>query len=109
MSGFGVNCNDGSFDVLAMNAGWGDIEDGAIAPVTISVDCKVYEGEMTGMYIGDLPAVRIIFETHDHLIDIAAGSTLTLTGPDGRPVAYDLAGAPEAMATLGQCMQDMAG
>jgi hypothetical protein len=44
-----VNCNDGSFDVLAMNAGWGDIEDGAIAPVTISVDCKVYEGEMTGM------------------------------------------------------------
>ncbi|MCX7302496.1 MAG: hypothetical protein NTX73_19330 [Rhodobacterales bacterium] len=56
-----------------------------------------------------MPAVEIIFETHDHLIDIAAGSTLTLTGPDGRPVAYDLAGAPEAMATLGQCMQDMAG
>jgi hypothetical protein len=103
----GVNGNDGSFYLLAMNAGWGDIEDGAIEAVTISVDDNVYEGEMTSMYIGDLPAVEIIFETYDYLMDIAAGSTLTLTDADGVSVAYDLAGAPAAMAILGQCMQEM--
>ncbi len=101
--GFDVTANTGY--VLAANAAWGDIEEGATYPLSFSLDGEVYEGEGTGLYLDDLPGVDIEFDSVEFLMALAEKSTMELANDAGPVMTIDLSGSAAALLRAIECQE----
>nr|WP_246567039.1 DUF1176 domain-containing protein [Gemmobacter fulvus] len=91
--------------VLAANAAWGDIEQGATYPLTFSLDGDVYEAEGKGLYIDDLPGVDIAFDSMDFLMGLAEKNSMELSTSNGPVMTIDLSGSAAALLRAIECQE----
>lgn len=92
--------------VAAFNEAWGDIEAGTTYPVSFMLDDQQYDGEATGMYLGELPGAVITFDNVDFLADLALRNTMVLSNDGGEVMAIDLAGSHEAIEMTIACQDE---
>lgn len=92
--------------VAAFNEAWGDIEAGATYPVTFMLDDQQYDGEATGMFLGELPGAVITFDNVDFLADLALRNTMVLSNDGGEIMAIDLAGSDAAIEQTIACQEE---
>lgn len=104
----GLNPAEGNGYVAAFNAGWGDIEDGTAYPVTFLLDEEKYDGEASGMHMGDTPGVVIPFGSEEFLADIIQRNTMSLMSGETEVMVIDLSGTDTAIEEVIAC-QDAQG
>jgi hypothetical protein len=100
----GFDVNAGEAYVTAFKDSWGNIEEGAMYPVSFDLDGQGYDGEARGMYLNGVPGADIMFDNVDFLWDIAARQTMTLYNGDGNEVmAIDLTGTMVGLEGVMEC------
>ncbi len=99
----GIDNTTGDGYVTSLNPAWSDIEDGAVYPVTLSLDDNVYEGEATGLTVDDMPGADVVLGDADFFGDIMTAQSLALAHDGAEVMKVDLTGAPEAMKAMIAC------
>ncbi|MFD2175640.1 hypothetical protein [Rhodobacter lacus] len=102
----GFDPEQGNGYLMAMNEGWGEIEDDATYPIQFDVDGTTYEGEATGIHLDGLPGVDISFDSPDFLMDVASRHTLTLSSTAGEVMSIDLTDTHAALEAAVACQQN---
>jgi hypothetical protein len=99
----GIDAAQGAGYVTAFNENWGDIEVGAMYPISFDVDGEMYEGQAKGIWLNDVPGADIYFDNEDFMFDLAARQTLTLYHDGTEVMAIDLTGTMAGLEEVLVC------
>ncbi|MFN3825173.1 MAG: hypothetical protein ACK4GW_00395 [Pseudorhodobacter sp.] len=99
----GLDAQEGNGYLTAFNENWGDIEEGAVYPVSFDLDGVIYHGEAEGIWLDDVPGADIVFDNVEFIVDIAAKRVLTLYHDGDEVMAIDLAGTAVGLEQVFIC------
>lgn len=102
----GFDMSDDSAYVTSVNPAWTEVEEDSVYPISMALDDSEYEGEGTGLFVGDVPGVQTDLDGADFFGDIMTAKTLTLSHDGGAQVSLDLTGASDAMQALIKCQDE---
>ena len=102
----GLDRRSGTGYVTAFNEAWGDIEEGAIYPISFDLDGEGFEGEARGMYLEGVPGADIIFDNVDFFMSIAERQTMTLYHDGAEVMSIDLTGTMAGLAAVLECQDE---
>ena len=102
----GLDRNNGVGYVTAFNEAWDGIEEGAMYPITFSLDGELFDGEARGIYLNDVPGADIEFVNVDFFMGIAARQTMTLLSEGEEVMSIDLTGTAAALEAVVQCQDE---
>lgn len=89
--------------LTVFNDGWGDLEEGAIYPISFALDGEEYDAEATGLYLEGVPGVDILFDEPDFLLDIARRNTMTMFYDGAEVMVIELGGTNAAIQEAIRC------
>lgn len=92
--------------VTVFNTAWGDIEEGAMYPVSFSLDGESYDGEAKGMYLNGVPGADIAFDNVDFFMGIARYQTMTMYHDGAEVLSIDLTGTMAGLDAVLQCQDE---
>lgn len=92
--------------VTVFNTAWGEIEEGAMYPVTFDLDSESFEGEAKGMYLNDVPGADIAFDSVDFFMGIAAHQTMTMYHDGAEVLSIDLTGTMAGLEAVLTCQDE---
>ncbi len=101
----GFDGNTGNGYVAAFNLAWGGIDPGKLYDIAFLLDDEQFDGEATGIYLGDVPGAFIEFENPDFLGAIAQRQTMTLFNDDGEVMSIDLTGTFNGLSGALDCQE----
>ncbi len=104
----GFDRTAGNGYVAAFNTAWGEIVDGTEYPISFMLDEEKYDGNATGLHLGDVPGVVVTFDSVDFLSDLAARNVMVLQSEGEDVMSIDLSGTDAAIAETIAC-QDVQG
>ena len=103
----GLDRTQGVGYVTVFNTAWGDIEDGAIYPISFALDGEGFEGEAKGMYLNGVPGADIEFDNVEFFMSIAERQTMTMYNVDGGEVlSIDLTGTMAGLEAVLECQDE---
>jgi len=102
----GFDRTNGMGYLTAFNTNWGDIEEGAMYPISFTLDGEQFDGEAKGMYLNDIPGADIEFDNTDFFMSIAKRQTMTLYTDAGEVMSIDLTGSALALEAALQCQDE---
>ncbi len=103
----GLDRNKGVGYVTVFNTAWGDIEAGAVYPISFTLDGESFDGEARGIYLADVPGADIEFDNVDFFMSIAQRQTMTMFNGDGEEVlSIDLTGTMAGLEAVLECQDE---
>ena len=92
--------------VTVFNTAWGDIEEGAVYPISFSLDGESYEGEAKGMYLNGVPGADLAFDSVDFFMGIAKYQTMTMYHDGAEVLSLDLTGTMAGLEAVLTCQDE---
>lgn len=105
----GLDRRDSTGYVTAFNAAWGDIEAGAVYPISFSLDGELFEGEARGIYLNGMPGADIVFDNVDFFMSIALRQTMILYHDGAEVMSIDLTGSKLGLEAVLECQDEQEG
>jgi hypothetical protein len=102
----GFDPNAGTAYVTAFNTAWGDIEPGTVYPITFTLDGEQFDGEATGIYLGDIPGADVAFDNVDFFMSIAQRQNMTMFHDGAEVLSIDLTGTAAGLEAVLQCQDE---
>lgn len=102
----GLDARDGTGYVTAFNEAWGDIEEGAVYPISFSLDGEAFEGEARGIYLDGMPGADIVFDNVDFFMSIAERQTMTMYHDGAEVMSIDLTGTMRGLEAVLDCQDE---
>lgn len=102
----GFDRNQGNGYVTVFNTAWGDIEEGAVYPISFSLDGEGYEGEARGIYLNGVPGADVAFDNVDFFMGIAQYQTMTMFHDGAEVLSIDLTGTMQGLEAAVQCQDE---
>jgi len=103
----GLDRNNGVGYVTVFNTAWGDIEEGAVYPISFTLDGEAFDGEAKGMYLNGVPGADIEFDNVGFFMSIAQRQTMTMFNADGEEVlSIDLTGTAQGLEAVLACQDE---
>jgi len=92
--------------VTVFNTAWGDIEDGAMYPISFTLDGESFDGEARGLYLNDVPGADIEFDNVDFFMSIAERQTMTMFHDGAEVLSIDLTGTMAGLEAVLECQDE---
>ncbi|MCZ8078028.1 MAG: hypothetical protein O9289_00630 [Rhodobacteraceae bacterium] len=92
--------------VTAFNDAWGDIEEGAVYPISFALDGEGFEGEARGIYLDGMPGADIVFDNVDFFMSIAQRQTMTMYHDGAEVMSIDLTGTMRGLEAVLECQDE---
>ena len=92
--------------VPAFNDAWGDIEEGAVYPISFALDGEGFEGEARGIYLDGMPGADIVFDNVDFFMSIAQRQTMTMYHDGAEVMSIDLTGTMRGLEAVLECQDE---
>ncbi len=102
----GLDRNQGVGYVTVFNTAWGDIEEGAIYPISFTLDGESFEGEAKGMYLNGVPGADVEFDNAEFFMSIAQRQTMTMFADDAEVLSIDLTGTMAGLEAVMECQDE---
>ncbi len=102
----GLDRTNGTGYVTAFNDAWGDIEEGAVYPISFALDGEGFEGEARGMYLDGMPGADIVFDNVDFFMSIAQRQTMTMYHDGAEVMSIDLTGTMRGLEAVLECQDE---
>ncbi|MCR9124690.1 MAG: hypothetical protein NXH82_01040 [Rhodobacteraceae bacterium] len=103
----GLDRNEGMGYLTLFNENWGEIEEGAVYPITFELDGELFEGEARGIFLDGVPGADIYFNNEDFFWAIADRYAMTIYNADGYEVdTIDLGGTQVGLQAVLECQDD---
>ncbi len=99
----GLDRNAGGGYVTVFNTAWGEIEEGAVYPISFSLDGEGYDGEAKGMYLNGVPGADVAFDNVDFFMGIAQYQTMTMYHDGAEVLSIDLTGTMAGLEAVLEC------
>ena len=102
----GLDRTNGTGYVTAFNDAWGDIEEGAVYPISFALDGEGFEGEARGIYLDGMPGADIVFDNVDFFMSIAQRQTMTMYHDGAEVMSIDLTGTMRGLEAVLECQDE---
>ena len=102
----GLDGNKGVGYATVFNTAWGDIDDGAMYPISFTLDGESFEGEANGLYLNGMPGAEIEFENVDFFLSIAERQTMSLYHDGAEVLSINLTGTMQGLHAVLDCQDE---